>query len=116
MRIIAFIIDHDVVDAILRHLAKAEARSAEHGSSLHRFLSLMSVVAGCAGFARGGGNGTGDRGSRALFRVTRYRPPAPDDSEDRPTRASPLWDPKRRPNTVFRPPDMPERCCLRTRG
>jgi hypothetical protein len=27
MRIIAFIIDHDVVDAILRHLAKAEARS-----------------------------------------------------------------------------------------
>ena len=25
--IIAFIIDHDVVDAILRHLAKAEARS-----------------------------------------------------------------------------------------
>jgi len=28
MRIIAFIIDHDVVDAILRHLAKAEARSS----------------------------------------------------------------------------------------
>ena len=27
MRIIAFIIDHDVVDAILRHLAKAEAQS-----------------------------------------------------------------------------------------
>jgi len=27
MRIIAFIIDHDVVNAILRHLAKAEARS-----------------------------------------------------------------------------------------
>jgi len=27
MRIIAFIIDHDVVDAILRHHAKAEARS-----------------------------------------------------------------------------------------
>ena len=27
MRIIAFIIDHDVVDAILRHLTKAEARS-----------------------------------------------------------------------------------------
>lgn len=27
MRIIAFITDHDVVDAILRHLAKAEARS-----------------------------------------------------------------------------------------
>ncbi len=27
MRIIAFIIDHDVVDAVLRHLAKAEARS-----------------------------------------------------------------------------------------
>ena len=27
MRIIAFIIDHDVVDAILRHLAKAGARS-----------------------------------------------------------------------------------------
>ena len=27
MRIIAFIIDHDVVDAILRHLAKAEAKS-----------------------------------------------------------------------------------------
>jgi hypothetical protein len=27
MKIIAFIIDHDVVDAILRHLAKAEARS-----------------------------------------------------------------------------------------
>jgi hypothetical protein len=26
MRIIAFIIDHDVVDAILRHLAKAEAQ------------------------------------------------------------------------------------------
>jgi hypothetical protein len=28
MRIIAFIIDHDVVDAILRHLAKAEAQSS----------------------------------------------------------------------------------------
>ena len=27
MRIIVFIIDHDVVDAILRHLAKAEART-----------------------------------------------------------------------------------------
>ena len=27
MRIIAFIIDHGVVDAVLRHLAKAEARS-----------------------------------------------------------------------------------------
>jgi hypothetical protein len=27
MRIIAFITDHHVVDAILRHLAKAEARS-----------------------------------------------------------------------------------------
>ena len=27
MRIIAFIIDHDVVDAILRHLAKAETQS-----------------------------------------------------------------------------------------
>ncbi len=27
MKIIAFIIDHDVVDAILRHLAKAEAQS-----------------------------------------------------------------------------------------
>jgi len=27
MRIIAFIIDHDVVDAILRHLAKAGAQS-----------------------------------------------------------------------------------------
>jgi hypothetical protein len=27
MRIIAFITDHDVVDAILRHLAKAEAQS-----------------------------------------------------------------------------------------
>jgi hypothetical protein len=27
MRIIAFITDHDVVDAILRHLAKAVARS-----------------------------------------------------------------------------------------
>ena len=27
MRIIAFIIDHDVVDAILWHLAKAEAQS-----------------------------------------------------------------------------------------
>jgi len=27
MRIIAFIIDHDVVDAILGHLAKAEAQS-----------------------------------------------------------------------------------------
>ena len=27
MQIIAFIIDHDVVDAILRHLAKAEAQS-----------------------------------------------------------------------------------------
>jgi hypothetical protein len=27
MRIVAFIIDHDVVDAILRHLATAEARS-----------------------------------------------------------------------------------------
>ena len=27
MRIIAFITDHDVVDAILRHLAKAEVRS-----------------------------------------------------------------------------------------
>jgi len=27
MRVIAFIIDHDVVDAILRHLVKAEARS-----------------------------------------------------------------------------------------
>jgi hypothetical protein len=27
MRVIAFIIDHNVVDAILRHLVKAEARS-----------------------------------------------------------------------------------------
>jgi hypothetical protein len=27
MRIVAFIIDHDVVDAILRHLATAEAKS-----------------------------------------------------------------------------------------
>jgi hypothetical protein len=27
MQIIAFIVDHDVVDAILRHLAKVEARS-----------------------------------------------------------------------------------------
>jgi hypothetical protein len=27
MRIVAFIIDHDVVDTILRRLAKAEARS-----------------------------------------------------------------------------------------
>jgi len=27
MQIIAFIIDHDVVDAILRYLAKAEAQS-----------------------------------------------------------------------------------------
>jgi hypothetical protein len=27
MRIIAFIIDHDVVDAILRHLATADAKS-----------------------------------------------------------------------------------------
>jgi hypothetical protein len=28
MKLIAFITEHDVVDAILRHLAKAEARSA----------------------------------------------------------------------------------------
>jgi len=27
MKVIAFITEHDVVDAILRHLAKAEARS-----------------------------------------------------------------------------------------
>ena len=33
MRIIAFITDHDVVDAILRHLAKAEARSARGSPS-----------------------------------------------------------------------------------
>ena len=34
MRIIAFIIDHDVVDAILRHLTKAEARSPRGPPSL----------------------------------------------------------------------------------
>jgi hypothetical protein len=50
--------------------------------------------------ASAGGRRARGRGSRALFRVTPYRPPAPDDSGDRPTRASPPWDPKRRPNTV----------------
>ena len=41
MRIIAFIIDHDVVDAILRHLAKAEARSPR-GSPGATALSVAS--------------------------------------------------------------------------
>jgi hypothetical protein len=30
MKVIAIITEHDVVDAILRHLAKAEARSARN--------------------------------------------------------------------------------------
>jgi len=34
MRIIAFIIEHDVVDAILRHHAKAEARSTRGPPSM----------------------------------------------------------------------------------
>jgi len=76
------------------------SRSAERGSSLSRFLNLMSVAAACAGCVREGGRRARGRGSRALFRVTPYRPPAPDDSGNRPTRASPPWDPKRRPNTV----------------
>ena len=39
MRIIAFIIDHDVVDAILRHLAKAEARSPRCPPTAAAFLA-----------------------------------------------------------------------------
>lgn len=57
MRIIAFIIDHDVVDAILRHLAKAEARSPRGppiaAALPRRFLSFMSAAAASAGCARG---------------------------------------------------------------
>jgi len=41
MRIIAFIIDHDVIDTILRHLAKAVARSPR-GPSTVRVLSTAS--------------------------------------------------------------------------
>jgi len=41
MRIIAFIIDHDVVDAILRHFAKAEARSPR-GPPIAGVLSAAS--------------------------------------------------------------------------
>jgi hypothetical protein len=43
---------------------RVPSRSTERGSSLRRFLSLMSAAAACAGIARGGGSGTRDRGSR----------------------------------------------------
>jgi hypothetical protein len=40
IKIIAFIIDHDVVDAILRHLAKAEAKSPRGPPSAAAFSAV----------------------------------------------------------------------------
>ena len=76
------------------------SRSTERGSSLRRFLRLTSVAAACAGCVREAaeGLGTGVRG--VPCGDTPCRLPAPADSVDGPTRASPPCDPKRRPNTV----------------
>ena len=105
VRIIECVNECDVVDVILRHLAKAEAKLP----AVHRARQLFpplpepisAAAAVCVGCARGGGNGVRDRGSRLLCQNKLSRPLVPTDSGGRSKRASPLWSPKRLPSTVL---------------